>query len=192
MYGHQYFRWLMGDFHRVSGTTADVNLSDADAAAGELGVGIMLDFKADSHLALAFVTGSAIGFTTQAIDQYGTTSATVYRNLDVREKSGIPFIPVPVKKGQPVALSVPEPWSMAEFEGLGAASYGNRVITATTTGFLSASTARRVPLSVERGGWKEAQTGELVLAFMEQSNLTPYTVGNIRIRVRFCSPYLKP
>jgi len=192
MFGHQYFRWLMGEFDRVNGTTADVNLSDADANAGELGVGIMLDYKADSHLALAFVTGSAIGFTTQAIDQYGTTSAAVYRNLDVREKSGIPFIQVPVKKGQPIALSVPRPHSMAEFEGLGAASYGNRVITATTTGFLSSSTARRTPLSVERGGWKEAQSGELVLAFMEQANLTPYTAGNVRIRIKFTAPYLKP
>lgn len=191
MFGHQYFRWLMGEFDRVNGTTSDVNLSDADANAGELGVGIMLDYKADSHLAFAFVTGSAIGFTTQAIDQYGTTSATVYRQQDVISKSGIPFIQVPVKKGQPVALSVPRPWSMAEFEGLGAASYGNRVITATTTGYLASGTARRTPLSVERGGWKQAQTGELVLAFLEQANLTPYTAGNLRIRVRFCSPHLK-
>jgi len=192
MWGSTLFRWLMGEYTRYNGLSTSLNLSDADADAGTLGIGQMINYIANSHTVFGFTTGKAIGILMQSVDEYGTTSADQYRKLDVRERAGLPWIEVPAKKGQSVACLVPYPGSMAEFDGVGAASYGNRVITATTTGFLASGDARDTELSVEKGGWKKAQAGEMVLGTLEQANLTTQAgAGGVRIRVKFCSPYKK-
>ena len=192
MFGHNKFQWLLGEgFNRQSGTTSALNLSDADAAAGTLLSGTLVDFTAGYTDRFSFVTGSAIGFITQPIDQYGQESATQFRKRELQPQGKHGHYEVPVKKGDPVAVLIPPPNSQAIFEGLGAASYGNLVVT-SSTGAISTATARRTELSVIKGGLYVAQAGDLVIALMEQADLTPVAdAGNVRVRVRFVSPYVK-
>jgi hypothetical protein len=180
------FKWLMGEFDKVPGNSSGLALSDGDANAGTLGKGVICDYAANSHTVFAMLDGKGIGILESDVDQYGvnTDAHIVRRQFDKN------VYDIPIKKGQPVSLIVPHPNSMAEFEGLGAGSYNNKVITATTTGFLSSGTTRHTQLSSYKGGWRTAQSGDLVLALLEQANLTPETAGNLRIRVRFVSPYV--
>lgn len=179
------FKWLLGDFSKLEGNSSGLALSDADADAGSLGKGVICDFAANSHTVFAMINGKGIGILEDSVDQYGVnTDANIVR----REFDKNPF-EIYKKKGQPVSLIVPAPNSMAEFDGAGAASYGNKVITATTTGYLTSATARYTQLSSYKGGWRTAQSGDLVLALLEQANLTSQVSG-VRIRVRFVSPYV--
>ena len=193
MFGSNYFQWLLGDvmlMQRQSGGTSNLNLSNADAAVGTLRAGTMVEFTAGYTDRFSFVTGSAIGFITQPINETGLESATEFRKRAL-QPNGYQSYETPVKKGDNVAVTIPHPNSQAIFEGTGVAAYGNLVIT-SGTGALADSDARFTELSVNRGGWYKAQTGDLVLALLEDPALTPVADdSNLRIRVRFVSPYVK-
>lgn len=190
-FGTNYFSWHLGEgFNRRSGTTANLNLSNADADVGLLRSGTLVDFTAGYTDRFSFVAGSALGFITQPINQDGIESATEFRKRALQPK-GYASYETPIKKGASVTIIVPEPNDEAIYEGEGVTAYGNLVVT-SGTGAITDATARRTPLSVSRGGLYVAQSGDLVIAHMEQADLTPLVdPANVRVRVRFVSPYVK-
>lgn len=193
MYGNenQHFRWLSGDQFDPIGwcATTDLPLSEADAnsetAVVEVGNMLDIDFVGKK---LVYTTGNAVGFLAKRFSKNGVIGgATAYYNRSIGARD------LPDRRGaQMGALRVPRVNTFAEFEGLGAAAYGNFVITATTTGFLSAGTTLLTELTVTKGGWRAAQTDEFVIGLLESAVETPLAdAGNLRIVVRFVSPYRK-
>lgn len=128
-------------------------------------------------------SGDGEGFTTQAIDNEGTTNSTVLLNtlLGVGPGRG----DVPISKGSQRGVSVRKmvPGSVVEFEGLGEAVPGNLVCT-SGTGSIATSAARETELSLFNGCIRIAQTGDIAKMILETANLTPEVAGRRRIRVR--------
>lgn len=185
MFGSNLFQWLSGEFYNINALTTDLPITEADpdAATGFLQRGKMVNYKANDITKLAFTTGNAMGILTRNISLNGINNDEGFKNFTIG------LTDLPLRRGLAATVRVPNPNAQAIFEGSGAASYDTLVITATTTGYLSSSTARGTQLTVEKGGWRTAQSGEFVLAILEQANYTPYTGGNVRIRVRFTAPY---
>ena len=168
--------------------TTNVPLSQASANLGVLQLGKMMNEAADPNEETEMVLGDgfALGFMTRALDLYGTTGDTSYKKL------GIGNIDIPVKRGAPVTLQCPFPGAQAIFEGTGsAATPGDTLVCDAGTGALSSGTAKLSELSVIKGAWRLAQTGEMVLGLLLDNNLTPKNVGELRIRLMFVSPYKK-
>lgn len=186
--GSKLVRWL-GDVDTYdvdNGSSASLSLSEAGANTGTLLAGNMLEWAAGDDKVLAHVTGHAVGMLQQDINLYGTTDADAYRKQGVGDQWNIP-----AKKGAEVSIRKPKPGCEAIFEGEGVGAINNFVIT-SGTGAIASNTARFTALSVYKGGWRQAQTGEFVLAHLEQADLTPLDDdANLRIRIRFCSPYVK-
>ena len=118
-------------------------------------------------------------------------NATV--STDATEKKlNIGNIDIPVKRGAAVTLQCPYPGAQAIFEGTGsAATPGDTLVCDAGTGALASGTAKLSELSVVGGAWRLAQTGEMVLGLLLDNNLTPLTVAQLRIRIKFVSPYKK-
>ena len=169
--------------------TTNVPLSQADANAGTLQLGKMMNEAADPNEESEMVLGDgfAIGFLTRALDLYGTTGDAAFKKLAIGN------IDIPVKRGQPVTLQCPFPGAQAIFEGTGsAATPGDTLVCDAGTGALASGTTKLTELSVIKGAWRIAQSGDFVLAILLDSNLTPKNVGELRIRLEFVSPYKKP
>lgn len=168
--------------------TTNVPLSDANANLGTLQLGKMVNEAADPNEETEMVLGDgfAIGFLTRAIDPSGTTSDVSYKKLSIGN------IDIPVKRGAPVAVQRPLPGAFGIFEGAGtAAAPIDHLVINSGTGALASGTAKLSELSVIKGAWRLAQTGEMVLGLLMDSNITPKNVGELRIRVMFVSPYKK-
>lgn len=186
MFGSNLFQWLGGVYHKVGyASTLELPLSDADANAGTLKRGKMVDLKTNDETKMAFTTGNALGILERNVDAFGTTGDAGFKNVTIG------LFDLPAKRGACVSIRIPGAGSRAIFEGVGAAGYDTLVITATTAGFLTAASARGLELTVEKGGWRIAAVGEWVLARLEQANYTPSVGGNIRIRVEFVTKYKK-
>lgn len=190
MWGSEKFKWVYGDWTRMSTyATTDLPLSEADAnsATAVIERGNMLDIDYVNRK-LVYTTGNGVGLLEQRVSLNGVSgsnpSQLVYDLFIGRKDLAT------VKRGAPASIRVPRAGAIAEFEGLGAAAYGNFVITATTTGHLGGTPTLNSELTVEKGGWRIAQVGEMVLGFLESYTVTPIAdAGNRRIAVRFCSPY---
>lgn len=187
MFGTTRFQWFWGDNEALNIlATTELDLSAADANAGTIKAGKACTFKANSDKLMAYagIADRWVGFLEQSVNKDGTTSAEGFRDF-VTEKYGIP-----VKRGSNVALRVPKPGYMAEFEGTGAAIVDNLVAT-SGTGLISSSTAVNTELGFLNGCWRVAQSGDMVHATVLRANLTPQNTGEVRIRVCFVSPYAK-
>jgi len=189
MYGNNKFKWLSGDEFKSIGicSTSGLALSDSDSndATAVLNTGLMVDAVLSTKV-LSIVNGKATGFITQKVSLNGIESLQGFRDFTIGK------LDLPIKKGAPVTIHVPDPGTYAEYEGLGASSIGNFVITATDTGSLQTNTARGTALSVKKGGWYIAQPGDMCIAHLETASITPVTSGNRRICVKFVSPYQIP
>lgn len=189
MYGNNKFKWLSGREFKAIGicSTSGLALADSDSnhPTAVLEIGLMVDAVLSTKV-LSIVNGKATGFLSQRVSLNGITDNQGFRDFSIGK------LDLPVKKGAPVSIHIPDPNTYAEFEGLGASSIGNFVITATDTGALQTNTARGTALSVKKGGWYIAQPGDMCLAHLETASITPVTSGNRRICVKFVSPYQIP
>ncbi len=186
--GSKLRQWLspVSHYELQSGASTSLALSEADANVGTLLSGSLVDYAADSDSVWAHITGRALGFLMDDINLYGTMDEVAYRKWGIGDIWNIPKA-----RGAMVNIMLPRPHSLMLFEGVGAAAINNLVVT-SGTGLLSAATARGSELSVIKGGLRLAQTDEMVFAHLEQANLTPLAdPGNLRIRVKFVSPYKK-
>lgn len=173
--------------------TTNLPLSNADAnsASAILPLGKIVDYAAASEAEMRLGTGFGIGILSQAITLNGTTDDAGFKKLTV---GGFPDIPA--KRGIAVGVFCPFPGVEAIFEGACDISGGNGpaidgLVVKTGTGAIGGGTSDLELLSVVNGAWRVAQSGDFVLALFRQS-LTPVNAGEIRIRVRFCSPWKKP
>jgi len=185
MYGSNYFLQLTGEWSTVGYLTTDeVLMPAADVNLGILPKGTWMSERlSTSKMQLA--SGHAIGYTTQDMDTEGTTSLAAYKKLALGGQ-----IEIPMKKGQAMTLRCPKPGAEIIVEGLGTAGPGNLLVT-SGTGAISTGTAVEEELSFLNGSVRIAQAGDKVEAHLLDPGLTPYTAGNVRIRMRKCSPYLK-
>lgn len=187
MHGSQYFQWLGGPFHKRGYLkTTNLPLSDANANAGTIPRGKLVNEASGSEEQMAYTTGDFLGILEQPVDAYGVTG-----DLYQREREILGKIDFPIRRGLPVSIRIPGPGSQAIFEGKGAVLYDNLVAT-SGTGLISSATARKTELTCEKGCWRLAAEGEMVLALMVDASLTPVTATQVRIRVEFVSKYLKP
>jgi hypothetical protein len=187
---------LLSDPSKYNGTmvsflkTTNLPLSHADANSptAVLQCGKMVDYAAASEAELRFNTGYAVGILANFISLNGTTDDAGFKKLTL---GGFPDLPA--KRGLPCGVFCPFPGVEAIAEGAGDTG-GNMIdhlVIKTGTGALSGGTTDLTELSVINGAWRAAQSGDFVLALFRQS-LTPLLAGNIRIRLRFVSPYKKP
>lgn len=186
MQGSAYFQWLRGPWTRVGYLkTTNLPLSDADANLGTIPRGKLVNMAAANETEMAYTTANMLGILENPVSLNGVQDATVFRELTLNLNRD-----QPVRRGLPVGIRVPGPGSEAIFEGKGAFLYDNLVCT-TSTGAISGATARFTELTCEKGCWRLAVIGENVYATLEDASLTPYTATQIRMRVKFCSPYIK-
>lgn len=188
MFGSLLFQWLRGPYHNngyLKTTNLPITEADANSATGILKRGKLVNSAANSETEMAFTDGFMLGILTRNVSLNGLSDVTGFKNFTIGLHDQ------PAKRGQAVTLRVPGLNAEAIFEGVGVASVDTLVIT-SGTGAIASGTARHTELSVLKGGWRIAQTTERVWAILEQANYTPNVGGNVRIRVRFVSPYVKP
>jgi hypothetical protein len=196
-FGHTRFQALttMNDSGNMISFLQTTNLplsnADANSATATLLLGKMVDYAAADETQMRLGTGFAVGILGQSINLNGTTDDLGFKKLTV---GGFPDIPA--KRGLAVGIFCPFPGFEAIFEGAADISGGNgpaidHLVVKTGTGALGGGTSDLTPLSVVNGAWRAAQSGDYVLANFRQ-NLTPKNAGEIRIRVRFCSPWKLP
>lgn len=172
-------------------TELAITAADADSATGAIQPGKLVDNKANSESLLKYGSGYAIGFITEYVTLNGTKNDEWFKKLTL---GGYPD--TPVTRGLPVSVVCPFPGLEAIFEGAVDISSSNTpaidgLVVKTGTGAIATNTAINSDLSCINGCWKLAAAGDFVLAHLRQANLTPNNSGEIRIRVRFCSPHLK-
>jgi hypothetical protein len=186
MFGDSRVKWVSGKYVNLGNLeTTGIALSDADANAGTVKRGKMMRISTTNADRMAYGSGYAEGFLTRKVDADGTTSLQAKWDMAIGNNSDLP-----VKRGAVVTLRCPLPGAIMEFEGVGTAIVDNLVCT-SGTGALSAATAVLTELSVQNGCWRVAQAGEKVLALMLDPTLTPENTGELRIKIRFVSPYPK-
>lgn len=181
MYGSNYFKMLVGTHFHIGYMTTD-NLTIPTGVT--IAKGTYVDQLGSDEFKCQLASGGGVGFLTQDVDNDGPISDAQYKNVSIGKQD------LPVKKGDAVSVRVMHPGGQVELEGLGAAEPGNLVAT-TGTGALSTSTAKETPLSTFCGAIREAQAGELVVYLMKDPTVTPYTDGNLRVRVEAVSPFVK-
>lgn len=185
------------DIQIVNGTWDHVGYMDTEHVyiPGDtvLPRGTFLQASPTSDEKAVLASGDAIGFTTQEVDNYGHTSV----NARLRAAESIGRMPGdwPMKKGLncPVTLRRMSVNSQVEYEGKGIAAPGNTVCT-SGTGALGTGTAIQTDLSVFNGCLRIAQTGDVVIARLKQTNLTVHNTaiaGRLRIRVEFVGKSVK-
>lgn len=185
MYGSSTFKSVWGKWdHYGTLKTTNVPLGPADPDDGELPRGTFLDIDPTDETEAILASGNAVGLTVQDIDNEGLTGLQGYQDFTIGK------LDRNVKKGRPVSLRNYYPGAFLEFEGKGAAAPGNLVAT-TGTGALSTGTAKGTELSFLNGSIRAAQSGDNVFMLMEKADVTPETGGNVRVRVKMVSPYLK-
>ena len=178
MYGSSTFKWVHGKWDHLGFLkTTNIPLSDADAAVGVIPRGTWFDYEAGSIEEAALGSGNAIGVTVQDLDHLGMTGLQAFQDFSIGK------LDRNILKPRPVSLRRPVSGAEMEVEGLGTALPGNLVCT-SGTGSISSGTARKTELSVLNGCLRVAQSGDIVLAIMEDANLTPEAVGNVRILIR--------
>lgn len=182
MYGSLTFQIVFGKWDHY-GTLETNNIPLPDGAV--IPRGTHFDVSAGDEHEAALASGSAVGVTVQDIDADGLTGLQGFQDFTIGK------VDRNVKRGRPVSLRVPNLGAVLEFEGLGTCGVGNLVVT-SGTGAISASTAKGVELSAYQGSLYIAQSGDVVLYLMEDSSLTPATVGNVRVRVKAVGHYLNP
>lgn len=175
-YGTDLFMPINGGFDVVGYLAFSPSIA---SAATVIPRGTWLDRNAHTSESVAMLaTGSGIGYMTQDMTQQGLTieNFAVVRDLDY-----------PLKPGDFVSLRRPTVNSEFEIEGPPAIAYtaqGNLLVT-TGTGALTNTTAFMAQLSVNNGMLYVAQTGDTIMFEMIDSALTPKTVGNLRVKVRY-------
>lgn len=188
MFGSTLFQWVHGQIEHIGyyGTT-NLALPDSSVNSGVLPKGTFVDGSADDtpdNAEAVLASGSGfLGVLVQDVDTEGLTGDSGFKKFTIGKLDN------PVKQGAKVSIRKPMPNGQAEFEGLGTAQPGNLVCT-SGTGSLSSGTAKETELSLFNGALRVAQTGDLVVAHMMNANVTPKTSGNLRIRVKFVSPYV--
>lgn len=177
-------------------TELPLSTADANSATARLKIGKMVDFKDNSEQEMKLGTGHAVGLLTRPVSLLGGLELAIQlRTAQLGTAHGKEDIPV--TRGFPVTIQCPLPGAEAIFEGAADVGSGtptplnaiDHLVVKTGTGAIGAGTALNSLLSVKNGAWYLAQTGDFVLAILRQSNYTPKNVGEIRIRVRFISPY---
>lgn len=185
MHGDSRFKWVSGKFYNLGNLeTTGLALSDANANSGTVKRGKMMRISATNNDRMDFATGLAEGILTRKVDAEGTTGLQGFKDFTIGK------LDLPVKRGSVVTLRCPLPGAIAEFEGVGTAIIDNLVAT-SGTGAISTGTTKLTELSVVNGCWRVAQAGDTVLARLLDPTLTPENSGEVRIRVRFVSPYPK-
>lgn len=187
MFKNNHFQPHWGEF-RVFGTglTTDLPITEAapDSATLESIEGKLVDINWADYK-LRYTTGKCFAIMERRISLNGIKTDAQYlqsvRPTHLKDP--------PIRRGLPAEVRIYGPDSYLDFEGLGVASVDNNVVT-SGTGALSAGTTRHSELSCIKGGLYLAQTGDLVFALFEIS-LTPFVAGNLRVRVRTVSPYIK-
>lgn len=190
MFANPYFKPYWGEF-RILGaySTVDFPLSEADAnadhARGYTLPGKIVDLD-HTNMKVVYTTGDGYGFMNRKVSKNGALTDAVFLQ-SIRQTQDRD---APLRRGAMAEVLVYEPDSLLEFEGLGVASVETNVIT-SGTGALSNATAANSELTCEKGGWRLAASGEMVLAVMERANLTPEVAGNLRILVKIVGKYKK-
>lgn len=191
MFGSSRFKWVAGEYYHygVAKFPTTLGLSDADANAGTAKQGKLMGLADNNAEEMKYggVNGNFLGILTHHVNKDGTTSDSGFKDFTIGKQD------IPLKRGQAVTLRVPLPGAIAEFEGVGAVGIDTLVVT-SGTGLLASGSALWSPLTIESGAWRIAQSGagvnEFVYAHLMQANLTPENSGEVRIRVKFVSPYL--
>lgn len=181
MFGSNFFKIVNGS-HKAVGYMTTENFVIPEGVT--IPKGTIVDSLTGDDTKQVFASGQGIGHTTQDVTLEGQTSLSEFKNRVIGKRD------LPIKIGQAVTVRQFDPGAELEMEGLGAAGPGNLVAT-TGTGAISDSTARKTELSAHIGSLRVAQTGELVMYHMEDAGLTPYTEGNVRVRISVVSPYVK-
>lgn len=176
-------------------TELPLSTADANSPTASLQSGKMVDMKDNSETEMKLGTGYSIGILTRPISLLGTRDPATFQKMTIGNQK---LVDLPVSRGLCVTVQCPYPGAEMLFEGAADITGAGTVLQAidhlvvkTGTGAISAVTAINSELSVVNGAWRLAQSGDFVLAQLRQANLTPINAGEIRIRVRFCSPYLK-
>jgi len=186
-----YFAWRWPDDYRQYGHLtfpADLDLA-GEGADEEVSLGCLMAIDPANIWQMVYATGNNFfGILMQNVDDHGTIGDKAMIDL-MYGRRGDKNEDMPVKRGRPVSLIVPPPFSMAEFEGVGVSAIGNFVIT-SGDGAISSSTPFGTELSASNGGWKIAGNDEFVFARILDANLDPVAdENNVRIKVQFVSPY---
>jgi hypothetical protein len=176
-------------------TELPLSAADANSTTAALKIGKIVDYKDNSELEMKLGSGFGVGLLTRPVSLLGGLATDVQlRTAQLGTAHGREDIPV--TRGFPVTIQCPLTGAEAIFEGAADITGAGTVLQAidhlvvkTGTGAIGAGTAINTLLSVLNGAWRIAQTGDFVLAVLRQANLTPKNVGEIRIRVRFISPY---
>jgi hypothetical protein len=172
-YGNHYFKPIVGEFSDTVG--GKLTLPDG---ATLLRAGTMLAYKTASREEFDVCEGGKglQGWLTQPMDAVGLEMLNVVLNTNPNYN---------LKSGQEVSARVMKVGNEFEVEGLGASAYGNLVVSATTTGFIASNTARYTPLSTNKGGFIQAQPGQVANFELVAADLTPEIAGNRRIHVKY-------
>lgn len=191
--GHSRFRWVSGLYHHLGHLVfpASLKLNDADDLTGIQLPGKPMMYEDGETYKMDYAGGTDgtkpfVGLLWNSVDAYGTTSDAAFK------KRAIGDIDIPLKRGQAVTLRVPQVGAECEFEGIGAATVDTLVATATTPGFLANTDVTGTRLALIEGCFIKAQTGDVVVAELLRADLTPENAGELRISVRFVSPYIMP
>lgn len=189
MWGNNRVRWTNGGFHSIGflkTTELAITNADADSATGVIKRGKLMDYKAGSIELMAYGSGYFEGILTEDVSLNGLGGDAGFKNFTIGKLDN------PKKRGAAVSIRVPHPGAECEFEGGPAdTAIVDNLVCTSGTGAIAANTARLTELSVLNGCWRKAQAGEHVMALLLDANLVPETASNIRMRVRFVSPYIK-
>ncbi len=164
-------------------TTEDVHIAGTDVR----GYGMLYMASPNNEDRLVLASGDAIGAADMKLDNYGTLNDSFRLNQ---------FIPTiaergdwPEKKPNALTLRVYVVGSIMEVEGLGGP--GASLVVTTGAKALSAATAAKTELTAWAGGWALAVSGDIVLATVLKSDLTPQTSGRVRLRIQIAGKYKK-
>ena len=193
MWGSTRFKWARGDFDNVGylkTTNLALSTADANSTTAKIQKGKLM--ARDTETEMKYATDTEFqGILTEQISLDGITGSDGYiHNAIWNSPQGREGREIPARRGKAVTLRVPLPFSEAEFEGVGDASIETLVAT-TNTGAITVGTAAMTELTCNLGSWIVAAAGDWVIAHLIDPTLTPNNTGEVRILVRFVSPYLK-
>lgn len=173
MNGTDYFQIRYGDVHNVGELAPS-----GTANAWPIGTAMM---KTDPEVCVpAAAAGQFDGFLAKEVTAAGPTF----------EQMSLGYPNLPTKYGEKVTLLVPEDGALIEVEGepdiaataTPTTTGTHLLVTGTTTGYLTTSTAKDTPLSFTNGRWYVAQTNDFVFGILRRQ-LTPKTTANVRIEI---------
>ena len=173
MFGNRYFQIRHGASEEL--------IVGEFVATGAINRGTVMNVTTDESIDPTTVTpanGESLGFMSQNMTLAGPTIEQQFMQVG----------DLPLKSGSAVSLRKLVPGSLIEVENEPSLAYdastgAQLLVTGSTTGYLTTSTAKNVNLSVKNGRWYVAQTGDRIIGRLV-SQLTPVAAAtNVRILI---------